>query len=174
VVRTDGKPRSNNRLHDCCGIGTILIYFSRLSFQKLLRRLQAMRRKWYDTYIPFSDIPFISSRTVEKPLHRTRFDRRTILKAAAGGAFLLLSGETFPPCRGGCRIPRPGRETLPLQHPHRRTTIRRLPGRKGEYNPEAVPPLTASCAATTPSRLPRWTSGDRLPERRGQEPGRRK
>ena len=72
-------------------------------------------------------------------MHRTRFDRRTILKAAVGGAFLLLSGKAFPSlAAAGAVSPGPeGRLSLFNTHTGERLSVDYRDGR-GEYNPEAV------------------------------------
>lgn len=84
-------------------------------------------------------MPFLFFRTGEEPLHRTRFDRRTILKAAAGGAFLLLSGKAFPCLAAAGAVPRgpEGRLSLFNTHTGERLSVDYRDGR-GEYNPEAV------------------------------------
>jgi len=72
-------------------------------------------------------------------LHRTRFDRRAILKAAAGGAFLLLSGQAFPRlAAAGAVSPGPeGRLSLFNTHTGERLSVDYRDGR-GECIPEAV------------------------------------
>ena len=72
-------------------------------------------------------------------MHRKRFDRRTILKAAAGGAFLLLSGKAFPRlAAAGDVSPGPeGRLSLFNTHTGERLSVDYRDAR-GEYNPEAV------------------------------------
>jgi len=82
---------------------------------------------------------FVFFLTVEEPLHRTRFDRRTILKAAAGGAFLLLSGKAFPRLAAAEAVsPRPeGRLSLFNTHTGERLSVDYRDGR-GEYDPDAV------------------------------------
>ena len=59
---------------------------------------------------------------MEEPLHRTCFDRRTILKAAAGGAFLLLSRKAID-----FRIPKASLQSL------REAALRRQEGGGGYY-----------------------------------------
>jgi uncharacterized protein YcbK (DUF882 family) len=72
-------------------------------------------------------------------LHRTRFDRRTILKAAAGGAFLLLSGTSFPRLASSeTASPRPGGHlSLFNTHTGEHLSVAYRDGR-GECDPEAV------------------------------------
>jgi len=72
-------------------------------------------------------------------LHRTRYDRRTILKAAAGGAFLLLSGKAFPRLASAAALPpaAEGRLSLFNTHTGERLSADYRDGR-GEYDPEAV------------------------------------
>ena len=72
-------------------------------------------------------------------MHRRRFDRRAILKAAAGGAFLLLWGKAFPRlAAAGAVSPCPeGRLSLFNTHTGERLSVDYRDGR-GEYNPEAV------------------------------------
>jgi uncharacterized protein YcbK (DUF882 family) len=75
-------------------------------------------------------------------LLRTRFDRRTILKAAAGGALLLLGGKPFPRvASAGTASPAPERR-LSLFHTHtgKRLSVAYRNG-SGEYLPEAVSSL---------------------------------
>lgn len=102
-------------------------------------RTECRAGKWYNSTIRFTDIHFTSFRTVEKPLHRSRFDRRTILKAAAGGVVLLLSGKAFPrPAAAGAVSTGPGgRLSLFNTHTGERLSVAYRDGR-GEYNPEAV------------------------------------
>ena len=72
-------------------------------------------------------------------MHRTRFDRRAILKAAAGGAFLLLSGQAFPRLAAAGAVP-PGPEgglSLFNTHTGERLSVDYRDGR-GECIPEAV------------------------------------
>ncbi|MGZ9136268.1 MAG: YcbK family protein [Candidatus Deferrimicrobiaceae bacterium] len=73
---------------------------------------------------------------------RTRFDRRTILKAAAGGALLLLSGKPFPRvASAGTASPAPeGRLSLFHTHTGERLSVAYRNG-SGEYRPEAVSSL---------------------------------
>lgn len=75
-------------------------------------------------------------------MHRKQFDRRTILKAAAGGAFLLLSGKALPRLASAAASP-PGTEgRLSLLNTHtgeRFSAAYRYGG--GEYDPEAVSAL---------------------------------
>ena len=75
-------------------------------------------------------------------MHRTVYDRRTILKAAAGGAILLLSGKAFPRLASAGTVS-PGPEgKLSLFHTHtgERLSIVYRDGR-GEYDPGAVSEL---------------------------------
>ncbi|HWS14741.1 MAG TPA: DUF882 domain-containing protein [Candidatus Methylomirabilis sp.] len=75
-------------------------------------------------------------------MHRRRFDRRTILKAAAGGAFLLLSGKAFPRAAAAGTAPpgTPGGLSLYHTHTGERLSVAYRDGR-GEYDPEAVSAL---------------------------------
>ena len=75
-------------------------------------------------------------------MHRRSFDRRTILKVAAGGAFLLLSGKALPRA-AGAGTDRPAlRGGLSLYHTHtgERLSIASRDVR-GEYDPGAVSAL---------------------------------
>ncbi len=87
-------------------------------------------------------LPGTSSRAMGGPLHRRRFDRRTILKAAAGGAFLLLSGNALPRDASAGTVPTGPRGKLSLYHTH---TGERLSVAyrdvRGEYDPGAVSAL---------------------------------
>ena len=83
-----------------------------------------------------------SIRAMEEPLHRTRYDRRTILKAAAGGAILLLSGKAFPrpasagiPDRGAA-----GRLSLFNTHTGERLSVACPDGPEG-HDPKTVSAL---------------------------------
>ena len=75
-------------------------------------------------------------------MHRTRYDRRTILKAAAGGAFLLLSGKAFPRMASAGTVPAGSVGTLSLFNTHtgERLSVDYRDGRGG-YDPEAVSAL---------------------------------
>ena len=75
-------------------------------------------------------------------MHQARYDRRTILKAAAGGAFLLLSGAGLPRrASAGTVSPGPERK-LSLLHTHtgERLSVAYRDGR-GECDPGAVSAL---------------------------------
>jgi uncharacterized protein YcbK (DUF882 family) len=75
-------------------------------------------------------------------LHRSRFDRRTILKAAAGGALLLFSGKAFPgPAAAGTVPPVPrGKLSLYNTHTGERLSVAYRDGR-GERDPGAASAL---------------------------------
>jgi uncharacterized protein YcbK (DUF882 family) len=75
-------------------------------------------------------------------LHRKQFDRRTILKAAAGGAFLLLSGKALPRAAvAGIAPPVPrGRLSLYNIHNGERLSVA-YPDRRGGCGPETVSAL---------------------------------
>lgn len=75
-------------------------------------------------------------------MYRTRFDRRTILKAAAGGALLLLSGKGFPSLASAAAVSPGPKGSLSLFNIHtgERLSVDYRDGR-GEYNPEAVSAL---------------------------------
>jgi uncharacterized protein YcbK (DUF882 family) len=75
-------------------------------------------------------------------LHRTRIDRRTFLKAAAGGAFLLAAGKAFPRLASAATVPAgPGRElSLFTTHTGERLSVEYRNAR-GEYEPDAVSAL---------------------------------
>lgn len=86
--------------------------------------------------------PGPSSRATGGPLHRRRFDRRTFLKAAAGGALLFLSGNALPRRASGGTVPPGPRGVLSLYHTH---TGERLSFAcrdvRGEHDPGAVSEL---------------------------------
>jgi uncharacterized protein YcbK (DUF882 family) len=75
-------------------------------------------------------------------LHSTRFDRRTILKAAAGGVFLLLSGKAFPRVASAEIFPAGSGGTLSLRNTHtgEKLSVDYRDG-LGGFEPEAVSAL---------------------------------
>ncbi len=75
-------------------------------------------------------------------MHRTRIDRRTFLKATAGGAFLLLSGKALPALAAARTAPPRSRGKLSLYNTHtgERVSVA-YRDRRGECDPEAVSAL---------------------------------
>ena len=75
-------------------------------------------------------------------MHHARYDRRTILKAAAGGAFLLLAGKAFPNAASAGTAPAGSGGKLSLYNTH---TGERLSvdyrDDRGGYDPGAVSAL---------------------------------